>query len=190
MTTSRISTETTCYVLVPSQKAPPKGGTVWRNAMPNDEQPSSTNNRLVFAGRLSSNQTASIVNAGGTPMDTRKLVQTAQQNGGFKSLRDMAKAMGLNNSSLSLLASGKGELSDETYIKLAKLAGIDPAEVLIEKHARKAGPEGRAIWERIAKTLPKTAALLAGVAIIIATNQYVEAKTLISCFAKCPLCKI
>jgi len=81
-------------------------------------------------------------------MDTRELVAKAQQNGGFKSLREMAKAMGLNNSSLSLLASGKGELSDETYSKLAELAGIDPAEILIEKHARKAGPTATAAWAR------------------------------------------
>ncbi|MHB8247274.1 MAG: helix-turn-helix domain-containing protein [Acidithiobacillus sp.] len=106
-------------------------------------------------------------------MDTRQLVEKAQQNGGFKSLRDMAKAMGLNNSSLSLLASGKGELSDETYIKLAELAGIDPAEVILEKHMRKAGPKGRAVWERISKTLPRTAALLAGVAIITVLDQHI-----------------
>ena len=81
-------------------------------------------------------------------MNTRELVEKAQHNGGFKSLRDMAKAMSLNNSSLSLLASGKGELSDETYIKLAELAGVDPAEIIIEKHARKAGPQAAAVWAK------------------------------------------
>ena len=86
-------------------------------------------------------------------MNTRELVEKAQHNGGFKSLRDMAKAMGLNNSSLSLLASGKGELSDETYIKLAELAGVDPAEVILEKHMRKAGPRATAVWAKAKRGL-------------------------------------
>ena len=92
-------------------------------------------------------------------MDTKELVKKAQVNGGYKSLRDLADKMGINHSSLSLLASGKGELSDETYIKLAKLAGVDPAEVLIEKHERKAGPEGRAVWARINAAVTKSAVL-------------------------------
>ena len=56
-------------------------------------------------------------------MENRELLQRAQERIGAKSQRDLAKALGMNNSSLSLLASGKGELSDETYIKLAKLVG-------------------------------------------------------------------
>jgi hypothetical protein len=39
-------------------------------------------------------------------------------------------------------------MSDETYTHLAELAGMDPAEVLIEKHARKAGPAAVAVWAR------------------------------------------
>ena len=92
-------------------------------------------------------------------MENRELLKRAQEKIGAKSQRDLAKAIGMNNSSLSLLASGKGELSDETYIKLAKLAGVDPAEVLIEKHERKAGPEARAIWAKIGSVISKSAAL-------------------------------
>ena len=77
----------------------------------------------------------------------------------------------MNNSSLSLLASGKGELSDETYIKLAKLAGVDPAEVLIEKHKRKAGPEARAVWARINAAVSKSAVLGLGVILLLPALQ-------------------
>ena len=104
-------------------------------------------------------------------MENRELLQRAQERIGAKSQRDLAKALGMNNSSLSLLASGKGELSDETYIKLAKLAGVDPAEVLIEKHERKAGPEARAVWARINAAVSKSAVLGLSVALLLPTLQ-------------------
>lgn len=92
-------------------------------------------------------------------MDNRNLVNRARENGGYSSLASLAKAVGVNHSSLSLLSSGKGELSDDTYVKLAKLAGVDPVQVLIEKHARKAGPEAAPLWKQIQKHLPKSAAI-------------------------------
>ena len=104
-------------------------------------------------------------------MDTKELVKKAQVHGGYKSLRDLADKMGINHSSLSLLASGKGELSDETYIKLAKLAGVDPAEVLIEKHERKAGPEARAVWARINAAVSKSAVLGLSVILLLPALQ-------------------
>ncbi len=104
-------------------------------------------------------------------MDTQELIELAKKQTGIKSLTGIAEAIGINQSSLSLLKSGKSELSDETYIKLAKLAGVDPAEVIIEKHMRKAGPEGQKIWAHLAKALPKTAALFIITLIVTPTNQ-------------------
>ena len=63
-------------------------------------------------------------------MEIRELLSKAQTNSGASSQRELAKIMNLNNSSLSLLASGKGELSDDTYVKLAKLAGVDPVPLI------------------------------------------------------------
>jgi transcriptional regulator with XRE-family HTH domain len=94
-------------------------------------------------------------------MDNRELVQKARERGNFQNLASLAKAVGVNHSSLSLLASGKGELSDETYARLAELAGIDPALVIIEKHERKAGAEGRKVWERLRHALVKSGSVLA-----------------------------
>ena len=113
-------------------------------------------------------------------MENRELLQRAQERIGAKSQRDLAKALGMNNSSLSLLASGKGELSDETYIKLAKLAGVDPAEVLIEKHERKAGPEARVVWARINKAVSKSAMLGLGVILLLpALKTHADASKLL-----------
>ncbi len=116
-------------------------------------------------------------------MENRELLQRAQERIGAKSQRDLAKALGMNNSSLSLLASGKGELSDETYIKLAKLAGVDPTEVIIEKHMRKAGPEGRKVWAHLAKALPKSAALVVVLAFLTAQHQENQGNINISKFS-------
>lgn len=94
-------------------------------------------------------------------MDNRELIERAMKARGLKSQRELAKLLDLNNSSLSLLKNEKGELSDETYARLAELAGIDPALVIIEKHERKAGVEGRKVWERLRHALVKSGSVLA-----------------------------
>ena len=104
-------------------------------------------------------------------MNAKDLVQKARERGGYPSLASLAKAVDVNHSSLSLLASGKSELSDETYIKLAKLAGVDPTKVLIEKHERKAGPEARAIWARINAAVSKSAVLGLSMVLLLPAPQ-------------------
>ena len=103
-------------------------------------------------------------------MDISKLIDDAAEKQNLSQAK-LAKSIGISAASLSNLRTGKGELSDETYIKLAKLAGVDPAEVIIEKHMRKAGPEGQKIWAHLAKALPKTAALFVIALIVTPTNQ-------------------
>ncbi|MGC8591217.1 helix-turn-helix domain-containing protein, partial [Acidithiobacillus sp.] len=75
------------------------------------------------------------------------MIETIKATKGLSQAR-IAKEIGISGASLSELKNGKGEMSDETYTRLAELAGMDPAEVLIEKHARKAGPAAAAAWAR------------------------------------------
>ena len=103
-------------------------------------------------------------------MNISKLIDDAAEKQELSQAK-LAKTIGISAASLSNLRTGKGELSDETYIKLAKLAGVDPTEVIIEKHMRKAGPEGRKVWATLAKALPKSAALLVVVALVVPYNQ-------------------
>lgn len=103
-------------------------------------------------------------------MKPRELVNAAR-NKQQTSQAQLAKQLGISGASLSELAAGKKELSDETYIKLAKLAGVDPTKIIIEKHMRKAGPEGQKIWAHLAKALPKSAALLLVVVLIMPCKQ-------------------
>ena len=80
-------------------------------------------------------------------MTNQDLMEKAKQRTGM-SQGAIAKALGIRQPSLSQWNAGNAELSDETYIKLAELAGIDPAEVILEKHMRKAGPGATAAWAR------------------------------------------
>ena len=103
-------------------------------------------------------------------MDAQELLEAAKTHTGL-SQSGLAAALGLRQPTLSQWNAGKAELSDETYIKLAKLAGVDPTEVIIEKHMRKAGPEGRKVWAHLAKGLPKSAALLVVIAFLTPQNH-------------------
>ena len=93
-------------------------------------------------------------------MNISKLIDDAAERQKLSQAK-LAKSIGISAASLSNLRTGKGELSDETYIKLAELAGLDPAQVLIEKHIRKAGPRAAPLWAKIQKVLPKSAGMMA-----------------------------
>ena len=103
-------------------------------------------------------------------MNISKLIDDAAERQKLSQAK-LAKSIGISAASLSNLRTGKGELSDETYIKLAKLAGVDPAEVLIEKHERKAGPEARAVWARINAAVSKSAVLGLSVILLLPALQ-------------------
>ena len=103
-------------------------------------------------------------------MNISKLIDDAAERQKLSQAK-LAKSIGISAASLSNLRTGKGELSDETYIKLAKLAGVDPTEVIIEKHMRKAGPEGRKVWATLAKALPKSAMLGLGMILLLPAPQ-------------------
>lgn len=96
---------------------------------------------------------------GGVPMETRELIDQAAFRQGLSHAK-LAKQVNITPASLSNLRTGKGELSDDVYIKLAKLAGIDPAQVLIEKHLKKAGPEAAPLWQRISQVMHKSAGMM------------------------------
>ena len=93
-------------------------------------------------------------------MNARELIKQIQSKHEW-SQNQVAKEIGITSASLSNLAQEKIDGSDETYIKLAKLAGVDPTKVIIEKHMKKAGPEGQKVWATLAKALPKSAGMIA-----------------------------
>jgi len=115
-------------------------------------------------------------------MNAQELLEAAKTHTGL-SQNGLAEAIGIRQPTLSQWNAGKTELSDETYIKLARLAGVDPTEVIIEKHMRKAGPEGRKVWAHLAKALPKSAALLVVIAFLTPQHQENQGNINISKFS-------
>ena len=103
-------------------------------------------------------------------MNARELIKQVQNKHEW-SQNQVAKEIGITSAALSNLAQEKIDGSDETYIKLAELAGVNPTEIIIEKHMRKAGPEGRKVWATIAKALPKSAMIGLSVIILLPVPQ-------------------
>ncbi|MDD3761195.1 MAG: helix-turn-helix transcriptional regulator [Acidithiobacillus sp.] len=93
-------------------------------------------------------------------MNPTELIDKAAAAQGLSQAR-LAKRVNVTPASLSNLRTGKGELSDDTYVKLAELAGIDPALVIIEKHERKAGTESRKVWEKLRRAIGASGTTLA-----------------------------
>ena len=102
-------------------------------------------------------------------MKEQELVEKAMHATGL-SQEKLAAKLGKSGASLSLFRRGKGSMGDEVYVELAEMAGLDPMQVLIERHAAKAGPKSKAIWKKIGNHL-HTAATVAGVAVVMAAGM-------------------
>ena len=89
-------------------------------------------------------------------MNEKELIEKAMESTGC-SQNQLAKKLGLKQPSLSQMKNGKGTYSDEVYVALAELAGIDPVQVLIERHTAKAGPKAQKVWQRIGAGLSAVA---------------------------------
>ncbi|MEJ2630942.1 MAG: helix-turn-helix domain-containing protein [Acidihalobacter sp.] len=89
-------------------------------------------------------------------MNEKELIEKAMKSTGC-SQNQLAKKLGLKQPSLSQMKNGKGTYSDEVYVALAELAGIDPVQVLIERHTAKAGPKAQKVWQRIGAGLSAAA---------------------------------
>ena len=76
-------------------------------------------------------------------IETAKKRQNVSQN-------KLAKMIGITGGALSQIANGS-PASDETIVKLARLAGVAPETILIEyKMSKPMTPEVKSMWERIA----------------------------------------
>src|SRR5690606_19833102 len=91
------------------------------------------------------------------PMKTcTEYLDEAKIAAGLKSDYALAKALGLRQSTISMLRTSGGTFSDETAIKIAELIGTDPAAVLLDANAQRAGSDAeKRVWLRLRKQLSK-----------------------------------
>ena len=77
---------------------------------------------------------------------------------GLKGNNALARELGIKNSSMSALYTGKALPAESTMIKLAELAGLPKEEALIDLNLWRsaAQPEIQTVWIRLAKMIQKT----------------------------------
>lgn len=102
-------------------------------------------------------------------MDTRALINRAKIGAGDALMSDAAIARELGISRSAFLNMQRAGLNDGIAIRLARLAGVDPAAVLAAARAqRERDPEVKSVLERIAQKVAGTAA-----AVFLATGMHV-----------------
>lgn len=69
----------------------------------------------------------------------------------LKTDADLARHLGVHRSMINLIRAGKCTIPDKMAIRLATLAGLDPADTLTALYAENADDETRPIWKEIAK---------------------------------------
>ena len=114
-------------------------------------------------------------------MTIDELCDLAKERAGFRSDRELAKALGLNPSSVNFYRSKKAWPSETVVISLAKFAELDPDACVIELNIwRSKGPEAE-IYQSILSRLKQTAAAFFLAFIVGVTGQVyvsdVQAKT-------------
>ena len=111
-------------------------------------------------------------------MDIDRYCDLAIKRNKIRSDRDLAAALGFTGPSVSNWRTKRAWPSDETMLKLADLAGIEPEQALLDLNLwRSFDTPAFAVYERLAKKIAGTAAaaLLAG--ILIGQPQGLEAAT-------------
>ena len=86
---------------------------------------------------------------------------TAKQRCRFRSDRVLSKALNVNNSSVSQWRTKRTWPADETMLRLADLAGVDPEQALLDLNAwRAASSTVRSVYERIASRIAVAIAVI------------------------------
>lgn len=95
------------------------------------------------------------------------LLTAAKTAQGIPSNYRLARVLGVSDNTLNNWQSGRAAPSDLQAIRLAEMAGIDPAAVLAELAAARAKDDGtRAVWRGLADKL-KGGAVAAGVGLFL-----------------------
>jgi len=98
----------------------------------------------------------------------------AKKNAGISSDYALSKKLGVTPSAITNYRAGRSRIAPELVPKLAKLAGIDEAEIaLIAQIERSKTAEEKGVWERILQRIGKSAVsyvMLAGIVTGTALN--------------------
>ncbi len=106
------------------------------------------------------NNVAGVTLSRGKDMKSVKYLENLSEMTGMNDSQ-LAKALGLSHSTISLYKSGKRTMDDETSLKIAKLLNIDPMLVVAAANIDRAEKTGqRSLWEDFLMSRMATAAAL------------------------------
>lgn len=83
-------------------------------------------------------------------MKASELLDKAKK-GVLKTDADLARHLGVHRSMINLIRTGKCTIPDKMAIRLAALAGVDPADTLTALYVENADDDTRQVWREIAK---------------------------------------
>lgn len=102
-------------------------------------------------------------------MNTRELIAAVKAAQGITSDYRLARFLGVTDQTVGNWQHGRRRPDDETAIRLAGLAGLDPDAVLVALYEERATDEAsRAAWARIASRLARAG--VAGVVAVLAVT--------------------
>jgi DNA-binding XRE family transcriptional regulator len=82
-----------------------------------------------------------------------KYLEGGRSKMGMKSDRALALRVGITQSSMHNIMAGMSTPSDDTCMKIAELAGDDPARVIALAHMAKAPGASKKAWDKIFKAV-------------------------------------
>lgn len=91
-------------------------------------------------------------------MTQQEFFSRAQLKTGSINQSSLARKIGIGRSSLSMFKSGTARPSEETMLKIAKLTGDDPVEVIILWNLWRCNDDARAVYETLLSRVSKTLA--------------------------------
>ncbi|WP_298334152.1 hypothetical protein [Asticcacaulis sp.] len=89
-------------------------------------------------------------------------LDAAKQRNNIPSDNQLCKAIGVSSPVVSCMRTRRNWPSDATMLRIAELAGVDPAEALIDLSIWRNGDDGRVqlVWAELKKKLTPIAAML------------------------------
>ena len=106
----------------------------------------------------------------------RDYLDIAKRRQGFTSDRQLSLALGFAGTSVHAFASHRAWPSDETMVKLAHLAGMDPLQALVDLNVWRAkSPEAVSLYQKLSDLVQKSkniaAALLVGLCFTLSDGK-------------------
>ena len=106
--------------------------------------------------------------------------QRAKENGVYRSYRKLGGALGITEGSISQFRTGRAFPSDDTMVKLAKLAGVDPYVALLDLSTWRTKGEAQKAYAKILQKITAAIALAFGLNALTSSTALAFSATIVT----------